>query len=229
MTILNEFEKEIGISAEMLDEKAMIQIMANPEYSHFFTNTKEAIDLLDSLIEKNQDSTFKKELNTIKISIQLLENEDIINKIFKKYRDNKITRAELLKDLERFRNSSDPIFVISVFICSLIATQDVDLKIEEDKLKKAILETKNLVDDLGRLENSYLLQCNIVDLIYQVRERYFDVYEIDILKDIPWVDEKADELNEYEYELNNGFVVPNVDVTPEQLGFINITKLKHEE
>jgi len=43
--------------------------MKEPKFAHFFLDTKEAMDLLDKLIDKNRDNNFKKELNTIKISI----------------------------------------------------------------------------------------------------------------------------------------------------------------
>jgi hypothetical protein len=42
LNIIEKFEKETGISAETLTEETMIQIMQNPEFSHFFTDTKEA-------------------------------------------------------------------------------------------------------------------------------------------------------------------------------------------
>ena len=203
--------------------------MKEPKFAHFFLDTKEAMDLLDKLIDKNRDNNFKKELNTIKISIQLLDNEKIIDTVFKNYREDKIKREELLKTLKRYRNSSDPLFVVSVFICSLIATQDVNLSQERNILVKNVNDLKALLDNLGRFENSYVLRCNIIDLIYQVRERYFIAYEDDILAGIKWVDAAADELNDFAEKTLSTEVLPKLNVKPEQLGFIDITKLKNKE
>jgi len=131
--------------------------------------------------------------------------------------------------MKQYRESSDPLFVISVFICSLIAIQDVDLSTEKNVLIENIKKVEEIFNQIGRIENSYVLRCDIIDLIYQVRERYFLAYEEDILKEISWVDQKADEVNLFAEKTLNTETLPKINIKPEQLGFIDITKLKNKE
>lgn len=224
---LTKFENKIGMKVNDLNEEKFIQIIKNPVYHEFFSNIKDMLDLIDEIMKRKQDDeSFIKELYTTKYLLQLDEDANILDKTFEKYRNNKITREELLEQMKKFRSSSDPIFVISVFICSMIALEDVSLKDEENVLKSSVEQMKDIFNNLGRIETSYSLRCDLIDLLYTLRSKYFN--HCGIVIDIDWVDDEADKLLEFQSQFNNR-EIPEIGVKPEQLGFLDITKLKGGE
>ena len=224
-----KFELIAGITLEGLNEENFTNILKNPEYKEFFEDKKKFLDLLDEILYRNRDQEFLKEINTVKYTIQLFQDEEIISNLFRQYREEKITREKLLETMETYRKSTDPIFVVSVFICSIIALKDVNLSSEFKKLEENIEKFETILKSLGKIENSYALRCDLVDLVYQVKTKIFAEYKYSLNINLEWVDEEIDKLNEFEFEfLNNRKELPEINVKPEQLGFIDITKLKKE-
>lgn len=223
---IKEFEQKIGMRVEGLNEERFIEILKNPEFKKLFDDKKEFLDLLEEILNRNQDESFKKEVNILKYTLQLLQDEEIIDGLFKRYREEKITREKLLEAMKNYRDSSDPIFVVSVFICSIIALKDVDLRPELENLKKNIEMFKPIFESLGRIESSYQIRADLIDLLYTVRTKVFVEYGESI--DVSWVDEETNKLDEFGFELLNNRELPEINIKPEQLGFIDITKLKKE-
>lgn len=223
---LSQLKQKIGIKIEDLNEETLLYILKNPEYKNFFNDRRLFLGLLDEILERNQDKNFLKEIYTIKYSLELLQNEEIISNLFTSYRNESITREKLLETMKNYRNSEDSIFVISVFICSLIALPDVDLSLEIEKLEKNIEKVKSIFENLGELKGSYNLRCDLIDLICQIRTKIFSVYNHSI--DISWLDKEIDKIDEFTLEILNKRELPEINIKPEQLGFIDITKLKKE-
>lgn len=220
-----KFELITGITLEGLNEKNFTNILRNPEYKEFFEDKKKFLDLLDEILNRNQDKDFLKEINTLKYSLEMIQDEEIIDNLFKRYRDEKITREKLLETMESYRKSSDPIFVVSVFICSMIALSDVDLSNDINILIDNIEKIKSIFENLGKIENSYKLRSDLIDLIYTVRSKIFVEYGVDI--NVDWVDSETDKLDEFGFKMLNR-ELPEINIKPEELGFIDITKLKKE-
>lgn len=223
---ISEFEKRTGIRLEDLKEENFIKILQNPEYNELFSDKNSLMDLLDEILNRNQDIEFKKELNSVKVMLQLSIDEEIIDNLFKRYRNNEITREKLLETMKIYRTSTDPIFVLSVFICSLIALKDVDLREEKAILIDSIEKIKLIFNDLGKIENSYQVRADLIDLLYTVRTKFFIEYEDEL--DISWVDDETDKLDQFTFEFLKNRELPEVNIKPEELGFIDITKLKKE-
>lgn len=221
---ISKFENKIGMKIEDLNEEKFIQILKSVK---LFSDEKDAMDTLDEIIKRRQDNPeFVRELTSVKFSLQLDEDAKILDKLFERYRNGKITREELINQMKIFRSSSDPIFVISTVICSMIALEDVQLKDEENIIKSSINGVKNIFECLGRIETTYPLRCDLIDLLYTLRSKYFN--HCGIILDMDWVDEETDKLIEFQSQLNKR-EIPEIGIKPEQLGFLDITKLKGGE
>ena len=85
---------------------------------------------------------------------------------------------------------------------------------------------KPIFESLGRIESSYQIRADLIDLLYTVRTKVFVEYGESI--DVSWVDEETNKLDEFGFELLNNRELPEINIKPEQLGFIDITKLKKE-
>ena len=224
MKYLNNFKKITGVEPSSLTEDIFITILQNKHYKELFDTPEKNINLIEELLTLQFPLEFKKELYSVKYSIQLVQNEEIINSTFNLFTEKKINRNQLKEKLENFFNSSDPLFVISSILCSIIAFQDKNIINYKDLISENIIKIKNIFDnELGRIETTYPVRCTIVDLIYQFRENYYQLTGEDISNEIKWVDDETDKLITYKNSLIKPF---ESDIPPEQLGCIDITKLK---
>lgn len=225
MRIINQFEKKLNKKLEALSYNDFLDILKNDNYKEFFSNTRDTLEIITTLIERNPNKDFIKELYTLKFQTEMLEDENIINSLFTKARNKEITKEKLEETLKNFRTSIDPLFVVSVFLCSLV--EGSNLKDEETKLIEAIKNIEmNIFSQISDYETSYQLRCSIIDLIYTVREYWWNVYETDILEGINWVDNETDALINFKNQ-KLGNEIKSLNIKPEQMGFIDITKLKH--
>lgn len=227
---IKTFENKIGMRIEDLNEEKLIEIIKNPDNIEFFKETKTTLDLLDIILEKHRDEAFLKEILTLKHSTEMIDNERLLNDVFEKYRNEKITREKLVEELRRFLDSSDPKFVISTIICMLIALGDIDLSGDIELIKSNIEKFKNIFDTIGKIEKSYQLRCDLIDLMYILRAKFFENYAIEL--EMNWVDTEVDRIDEFASKLLESQAgtseIPEIDIKPEELGFIDITKLKKE-
>lgn len=227
---IKTFETKIGMVVEELDEEKLISVIKNPDNIEFFKETKTTLDILDCILERNKNETFLKEVLTLKHSTEMIENERLLNNVFEDYRDEKITREKLIEELRRFLDSSDPKFVISTIICMLIALGDIDLSGDIELIKSNIEKFKNIFDTIGKIEKSYQLRCDLIDLMYILRTKFFELYNIEL--EMNWVDTEVDRIDEFTSKLleehSGSSELPEIDIKPEELGFIDITKLNKE-
>lgn len=225
MRILEQFEKQLNKKLEVLTYNDFLELLKNDNYSFYFSNTKNALEIITGLIERNNDKNFIKELFTLKYQIEIVEDEEIIESLFNRFKNKEITKEKLDETLKNYRTSTDPLFVISVFLCSLINKNDIEN--EKEKLINDIKNSENIFFNISDYNTSYDLRCSIIDLIYAIREYWWNAYETDILENINWVDNETDALIKFKNE-KIGNEIKSLDIKPEQMGFIDITKLKKE-
>lgn len=221
-------EEKIGTKLEDLTEEKLLEIVKNNDIvSKLFNNLTDMIDFLDLIMERNRNKKdFLKELFTVRCMIEMRNNENIIDGVFKRYRENVIDRENLKTSLFAYIESDDPLFSISAVICCLISMEDLDITKYQKTIEENLEKIKFYFQNFGRIENSYLLRCDIIDLIYTLRSMIFERYGIEL--NIEWVDEECKTTEQYEIEFLNNRELPAVNMKPEDLGFIDITKLKKE-
>lgn len=224
--MIKKFEKRIGKTVENITEDELYKFIKDANlYEDFFKFSDFKLDLIDRLLKRNSEDEFGKNLICLRYETELEQDEKILDKTFEQYRNKQITREELLEKMEKFKGSLDPIFVISTFICSLLVLDDVDLRNDIDKINMNIGRMKMIFDEIERNEKSLNLRCNMIDLLYYLRTRFFETYNI--VLDISWVDNEVDLIDKFLSDKLNR-ELPEINIKPEQLGFIDITKLKKE-
>ena len=226
MISIKEFEKKIGKTVDNITEAEFYNLFKDEKLVETFLKFPDfRLDLIDRLMYRNEGNDFAKDLLTLRYETELEQDEKILDVTFTNYRENKITRDELLEKMENYKNSLDPIFVISTFICSLLVLDDVDLKKDIEKINMNIGRIKMIFDEIPKNEKSLDLRCNLIDLLYYLRTRFFESYGI--VLDVSWVDNEVDIIDEYlSKKLNRE--LPEINIKPEELGFIDITKLNKE-
>lgn len=227
MRAIEKFEKQLNKKLEALTYDDLLKIMQDEKYKEFFATPKSTLEIISELIDRNLDKNFVKELYTTKYSIELVWDETLIDNTFTRYKKKEITKEKLGEELKFYRKSSNSLLSISAFLCTMIGAPEIDLKNDEERLIDAIKSCNDIFYEISDYSSSYKLRCDIVDLIYTIREYWWNRYEADILNNINWVDNETDALTEFEHKLT-GNKINGINIKPEQMGFIDITKLKKE-
>jgi len=227
--LIDNFEKQFGKSVRNLTESDLEKCISDKKYAVYFSEDNVFL-FIDGLIKLNSNSNFIKTLVALKYSLSLEINERIISALFSKYRNNIINRDELIKQMNEIKQK-DFISVISVDLCSMIALSNLDISSDESLLKTSIEDIKDKIFLMigSDIEKTHKLRCDLLDLIYQTRENFFSKYQTDILQDITWVDEETSKLTEWDDAKEKESTFPSAKISPEELGLIDITKLKSDK
>jgi len=221
MSIKDELSKR-GISAKTLTVKELGEFIQSSD----FTNPVEALEDLEYIEKMNEDDYTKTFVRNLKIMVLFGVDEDIIGKVFKSKEDKTITRDELIEKVNNFMTSEDPIFVLLSAICGIM-TGLSDFKEYEDTFKVCIEKIHGIMDSLGHFNLSFGNFCNLMDTLYYFSNSYFNVNDIDLLKDEKWVNEYLDKMHKYEddyIEQNGRSVYDDIDLKPQDLGYLDITE-----
>ena len=227
MSLLKQFEKEIGFSVQELTEEKLIEILTDEEYSHFFTYHSRAVELFDEIIPEIENDLFLKELNTVRHTLNLSNIADLLQKLFESRKKEEITDEEFQEKIQKNFESEDPIYVISTLVCLLLSKHSMNIDENFESFKNNIVKIKDIFSNLGRIENSYSFRIELIDLLYTAQQEYFFIYEKDLLEGINWLEEEVDKITEFENNFNPE-TFEEIDITPEDLGLIDITKLPKE-
>lgn len=224
MSLLKQFEKETGIQIKDLNEDKLIKIMMDSSYEHFFKSHNKAVELFDDILLYINDDEFKKELFTVRHSFNLLNVEKLLQNLFNSIKNEEITDEEFQNKILQIFESSDPIYVISTLICLLISKYKLDVSNYFEIFKNNVSKIKEIFNTIGRIENSYRFRTEVIDFLYTAQQEFFFEYEKDILENSDWIEFEIDKLTEFE-ETFKEEVFESIDIPPEALGLIDITKL----
>lgn len=168
-------------------------------------------------IKKNCSLECYNAILNIYLNLYLIQSEDIIKKYIDSYNQEIINKETLFENINSYLKNNWPFISI---IIDLIP--DYELTINEEIINKIIAP----FELLNSFEiNKYTKPCiiNYLDAFYKVRTSYFNRYQNDIFKD------KVNIINELQKKLNDSeeMVIPEINIKPEQLGLLDITKLKN--
>lgn len=212
-----------------LTENDLDIILNDPNNRNYFSNVENFKRIIENLILHKLDPKVKEDLYITKYSIDVMEDENLINDLFRKYRRKLITRTEIFETIDEYFTSSDPFFVVLTSICVLMTLFDYKLQEKEEIIKSSLGKIKEILSGFSSIEKTYTLQSNIMDLVYNLREKYFEAYDVDLFED-DYFEKHTIEMNRLEEETIMQ-EIPEIPVKPEEMGFIDITKLKknHKE
>ena len=228
MSLLKEFEVKTKVLAKDLTEKKLIEIMETEEFSYFFSNSFKAVELFDEIILEVKNPIFIKELNTVRHTFNLLHIEKLLTLLFAARESEEIDDKKFQTRIISNFNSDDPLFAISTLACILVSKYELEI-IGNDEyfeiFKKNISSLDKIFESLGRVENSYRFRTEVLDFLYTLREEYFIEFNKDLLESADWLERELQILNTFEESFINANEIDSVDIPPNSLGLIDITKL----
>jgi len=226
MSLINDFKKEFNINEITdLDQDQLADILSSDKCKKFFTSYNKAINLIDELDAEIIDENIKKQLYVIKLTLSLSQNEAALIDTFTPYHQMNVTREELIERLNSLLKSEDPTFVLSTFVCMRYALPDYKPEVSKETMVEILAKMKEIFNKLDDLLLSYRIRCDLLDLIYQAAEDYFQCYDTPLDEYMKWVNDESTKNNLFEEQFISR---TTADIAPEEIGLIDITKLKDD-
>lgn len=231
MKLIDDFEHTIGRTVRTLSAQELLKLLQDKNIiNKYFTSVNKSISLLDEIMKINTDQDVKCILYTIRESIEMRQAWNLTDKLFREFRHGEISKEELIEIIDEYKNSSNIILGLLTYECVLSVLVDVDLSKEQDQIKNLVEKSKDIFNILTtKIEVSYPMQATLADLVYTLDadnfERYGESLDLKWLDDIVW---KFNEFQEKIFETDEFTKYQAGKLLPEDLGLIDITKLKEE-
>ena len=120
--------------------------------------------------------------------------------------------------------SKNQIDSVSSSLCTMIALEDVDISIYYNNVSNSVNYLFEKISNMNIERISYSLHCDILDLLIQLQFYWNSRYEKKI--EIDGLDNHLSRLHEFEYTVLESGRNPSIDIDPEELELLDITKLK---
>lgn len=220
LELINKFEKEIGKPIRYISAEYFLDIFNKKELGKkYFNSTKNALDILEVM----KTNVSLKEMSTIlEIKIRLRKTEESIDDIFSRYtQDN--NRETLIDSMGNMIKSDDDLTVVSSVLCTMIALEDQELEGYRKHIENALNGVFKIISNITITKDSYSLHCDILDLLIKVLYYWNSRYEE---LELEGLDKHLEDLHNFEFEVFDNGKYASVDIKPEALNLLDITKLK---
>ena len=224
--IIDRFERVINKSVRELTENDLIEILQDENYHDFFKDPDEVLILLKEIFKLNKDAVVRRQISLTIYSIELVKSEATLDATFNSYSNDEITRETLESTVKEFISSDDTLLSLIAVSCALLSLENINLSEYEEKIKDDFNCLKEIFNSIGNTNDSYLTKTTLLNYIFQIREEYYIKYSVDLLDNLDWIEDQLKEIHNFEDEYLRKNIPTSVDITPEQLGYIDITKLK---
>lgn len=230
--MIKKFEELIGKKIEDIEIDDILRMTSNEEIVILLSENSETI--VDEILNRNSNVEVIQQFLPVKIHQTLYQSEKKIGEMFQNE-----NREELIQNVKNsIFTFNTSLFDIPLTLVSLIAFDpktELDMSIYKSQIKDSIKEFFNEYMKLMPPIDTYPLLCEMLDLLYSVREEYHRLFNEDITEDV------AEELQKFIKEIDAA-VAPIFDEklqnvveslgeedTPEKYGYLDITKLRKEE
>ena len=221
LKLLNAFEKEFGTPLSRISEKKFLDIFSQKDLGRkYFANSKNTEEILNFISENANLKNFS---NIMIMKAKIYKSESDIDSIFSKYKEDNI-RDSLKESCISMITSENSIDCVSSSLCTMIALEDVDISIYYNNVSNSVNSLFKQISTMNIERISYSLHCDILDLLIQLQFYWNSRYEKKI--EIDGLDNHLSRLHEFEYTVLESGRNPSIDIDPEELELLDITKLK---
>lgn len=230
---MNKINKMLNKSSEDINLNDVILLSKNEEALKIFSeDLNTGFEFFKDVFNNNKDKDVVREIKPLFYDFKLKIIEKELGSFYRKFEKDKNVDT-LLKSLDEYISSDDFLKSISASIVYIIGSiNGLDLTSTKylELLKNNLKELEKLIYAL-EMETSFPIICELIDLLYSFRNLYFNKYNIDIMDDTTEIQEYIKKLNDFaeplykklEDEAKN--IVEKENINPEDMGFIDITKL----
>jgi pentatricopeptide repeat protein len=151
-------------------------------------NSEEAINLFTPelvvhlLLERKNDNLLST-LLPVKFGFDVRAIKEKIEGYLTELKENNGSIEDYQKNILALKEYDNPIYKIAVYLTEVASfREDYDVSKEEEDIRKAIADLKILLDSLS-IDEGFQVILEILDIVFPLRELYFQRYNVDLLKD----------------------------------------------
>jgi len=172
---INKLEEILGKKFEDWTDDTIIQMVSSEELLKLFTK-----EVAVELITTRKNESLSKMLTPIKFGYYYTKTRAALEEELKNLVENKMP-VEMFKSnvLHIMHHNNDPISKVLIYLTILNTVKDQDVFTEED-VRKAVNEYKEILLSLD-LDQGFELIVDLVDVLFPLREIYFQIHKVDIL------------------------------------------------
>lgn len=224
LKLLNSLEKDLGKTLRTISKDEFLEKFVSKKLAEKYLQNEDDVDDLFENLDLIAPQ-LKVWTSTMRSILTLRKTEENIEDCFLEFKINNDKDA-LKKRLLTFVYDSNVLISLSGIVCSVVADviESLDLvKIFDGKIN----DVEKVLKELDDIKLSYGLRCDIIDLVIQCRE-YLKL-KGEKPCEIYWLDNELDKLHEFEFNVLEKGIIPEINISPETFGYIDITRLKGKE
>lgn len=223
LKLLNSLEKDIGVALSSVSYNTFIEKFTNKKLAQkYFIDRRHVQDILEYLVTNPNLKVFT---DSMSLFLRLNTCEEEIDQIYTRYLEDK-NRPNLIKAMLTKVESNDAVEVISAALCMMISLEDTNIEIYYNTVSRSYTELIKHLEQIPISKETYQLQCDLLDLLLEMCYYWNSKYENKIKEEL--LDEKLKKLHTFEFEEFEGSTTPSLDMTPEDIGLLDITRIGGE-
>jgi pentatricopeptide repeat protein len=197
---VEKLEKLLGESYESWTRDTLAKIIDSEEAINLFTP-----ELVVHLLLERKNDELLPTLLPVKFGFDIRAVKAKIEEQLVELRENNGTMENYRSKVLALKEINNPIFRTAVYLTEVASFgDDYDVSKEEVEIKAAIAELKKLLDSLN-MDDGFQVILEILDILYPLKELYFQRYQVDLLDGDTDFDTLLEALNKKSKEMIDMF------------------------
>jgi hypothetical protein len=175
---IKKLEDILGEKYEDWTQETLAKLVGKEEAIELFTP-----ELVVHLILNKTNDKIIKTLLPVKFGFDIRSVKSRIEEELKELKENNGTREKYQENILSLKEINNPIYKTAVYLTEVASfDESYDVSKEETEIRQTIVELKELMNTL-ELDEGFQVILEILDILFPLREVYFQRYNIDLLKD----------------------------------------------
>jgi hypothetical protein len=188
---LKKVEEILGKKYEDWTQETLAELLQSEEALSLFT--PELVVYL--LLNKKNDKTFKT-LLPVKFGYDIRASKEIIESALSELKEKKISEEDYQKKVVALKEINNPLYRAAAHLTEIASFgESYDVSKEEKEIVDNLKAVKELMLSIS-LDEGFQVALEILDIVFPIRELYFQRYKVDLLKDEKYFEETIKIMNE---------------------------------
>lgn len=173
-----KLEELLDSKYEEWTQETLARLVNNDEAIKLFTP-----EVVVYLILNRKNDNIIKTLLPVKFGFDIRAVKSKIEEELVELKENKGPMEKYQENILKLKEIDNPIYKTAVYLTEVASFgEDYDVSKEEPEIRKTISELKELLDSL-EMDEGFQVILEILDILFPLREVYFQRYGVDLLKD----------------------------------------------
>jgi hypothetical protein len=188
---LKKLEELLGKKYEEWTQETLTELLNSEEALSLFTP-----EMVVFLLLNKQNKKVFKTLLPVKFGYDIRAAKSKIEESLVALKEKKISQEEYRVKVLEIKKIDNPIYVAAVHLTEIASFgEDYDISKEEKEMTDNLMKVKDLIKSIS-LDEGFQVVLEILDIVFPIRELYFQRTKVDLLKDEKYFDETIKIMNE---------------------------------